>query len=218
MSQRMGGRLILFRHGETSLNERDILIGWGDPPLTPASLSLLQSEGFKRRVNELAIKQDRCIFCSDLKRAVQTSEQISRLLVVPNKKLKSFRERNFGELSGITSQQAKLIFPRFDDMRVEWNVSPPRGEDSARLFRRVSRALMRIDRAVPPRADIVVTTHSDPIALLLSLLLHNDLRDAGRIKPDYCEPQCVQRERIRDLNKIASSSWIVSHNKFGLKD
>jgi probable phosphoglycerate mutase len=65
--------LYLVRHGQTLLNTQDRLRGWMDPELAPEGVAEA-----RQLAGELELQWETAIFCSDLLRARQTADVISK--------------------------------------------------------------------------------------------------------------------------------------------
>ena len=105
-------KITYFVHGTTTDNEKNISSGWKN-----VSLSKLGIEQSKKLPNKMHNKKFDIIFCSDLKRAVDSAE-ISFKGKFPIKKDKRLRECNYGDFNGKTSElvepmQEKWITKRF---------------------------------------------------------------------------------------------------------
>jgi broad specificity phosphatase PhoE len=159
-------RLLLVRHGETSLNAARVL----QPPDTPLSArGLAQAAALARRLHEEPVA---ALWSSDLLRALQTAQAIAGARpIVPQPLL---QERNFGELRGRPCDTLG-----FDPLALR--DAPPGGESVAAFEARVDEAL---DRALAAaRRDggtVLLVTHGLVIHSLLSRRL---ARPAGLALP-----------------------------------
>lgn len=99
-------RVIIVRHGETEWNIANIRQGHLDSPLT--SEGIAQAEALARR---LARERFTAIYSSDLGRAVETAQIISRATgheIVTDSRL---RERHLGIFQGLLSDEIKEKYP-----------------------------------------------------------------------------------------------------------
>ena len=99
-------RLYLIRHGQSAGNAEGRFGGHGPTPLS--ELGLQQAE---KTAKMLAKEGISAIYSSDLHRAVQTAEPLSKLLNLPVNTSKAFRERNVGVLEGLTFDESKEKYP-----------------------------------------------------------------------------------------------------------
>ena len=100
-------RLYLIRHGQSAGNAEGRFGGHGPTPLS--ELGQRQAE---RTAEALSKENISAIYSSDLYRAVQTAEPLSRLAGVPVLTKSAFRERNVGVLEGLTFDESKQHQPK----------------------------------------------------------------------------------------------------------
>lgn len=146
-------RICLVRHGETDWNVARRLQGFTDIPLNAeglrqahAAATHLTQEGFD------------AIYSSDLQRALATAQIIGRQIDVPVELDEHLRERNFGQLQGLTPDEAAERFPDIQP-RVrarELEATPPDGESLAAFAERVHKGLDGIARRHPGQTVLAV--------------------------------------------------------------
>jgi len=95
-------KLIITRHGETNSNKQKILQGWKDTELNEDGIK--QAKNLANRLKNVKID---IIYTSDLKRALNTAEEIHKFHECPLIKDTRLREKNFGEWNGIKTSEAK---------------------------------------------------------------------------------------------------------------
>lgn len=93
----MAVKITYFVHGTTTDNEEGISSGWKDAELS--ELGVRQSKELK---NQLGGKKFDAVFCSDLKRAVDSAKIVFEG-VAPIVKDKRLRECNYGTYNGKSS-------------------------------------------------------------------------------------------------------------------
>ncbi len=103
-----------FVHGTTTDNEKEISSGWSDADLS--ELGVRQSIELKDKIE---IEKFDAVFCSDLKRAVD-SAKLTFGDTVPIMQDARLRECNYGKYNGQLSSiveplQEKMIYERFPD-------------------------------------------------------------------------------------------------------
>ena len=111
----MSVKIIYFVHGTTVDNESGISSGWKDAELSELGMQ----QGHKLR-EQTADQQFDAVFCSDLKRATDTSHIAfdNRAPVFPDARL---RECNYGKLNGSLSsivepmQEEECIYNKFPE-------------------------------------------------------------------------------------------------------
>ena len=100
-------RLYLIRHGQSAGNVEGRFGGHGPTPLSDLGMRQAEVTG-----EMLAKERISAIYSSDLHRAVQTAEPLSKLLDIPINKTEAFRERHVGVLEGLTFDESKQTFPK----------------------------------------------------------------------------------------------------------
>ena len=105
-------KITYFVHGTTIDNEKEISSGWKDVELS--ELGIKQSRELPNKIGD---KKFDAVFCSDLKRAVD-SAKISFEKIFPIKVDKRLRECNYGDYNGSPSEivepmQEESISKRF---------------------------------------------------------------------------------------------------------
>lgn len=99
----MSVQITYFVHGTTTDNEKNISTGWNHGELS--ELGIKQSKELNKIIKD---KNFDIIFCSDLKRAVD-----SGYLIFPGQKIitdERLRESNYGKLNG--SQESEVIYEK----------------------------------------------------------------------------------------------------------
>ncbi|UCG03977.1 MAG: histidine phosphatase family protein [Candidatus Heimdallarchaeota archaeon] len=102
--------IVYFVHGTTNDNEKNIATGWGD--CTLSDLGLKQTRKMSQRLKDV---QFDCVFCSDLRRAVDSVNIIwgSLIQIIQDKRL---RECNYGDLTGVKiSTLRKIMIKHIDN-------------------------------------------------------------------------------------------------------
>jgi probable phosphoglycerate mutase len=140
-------RLYLVRHGQSAGNAEGRFGGHGPTPLSELGKKQAEVTG-----DALAKENISAIYSSDLYRAVQTAEPLSRLIGVPVLTKASFRERNVGVLEGLTFDESKQHHPKDYYALVNRNYHHviTRGESYRQLVKRAMNELWEILR--PHRA------------------------------------------------------------------
>jgi len=103
-------RLCLVRHGETSWNRERRLQGQLDTPLNDIGRqqALLVAGRLERLASEAPFS---ALYSSDLERTHDTASPIAERLALPIQLTPSLRERHFGQLQGLTPEQASGEYP-----------------------------------------------------------------------------------------------------------
>jgi len=147
--------LLLVRHGETDWNREHRVQGHTDVPLN--AVGRAQAEALAESLADALLAG---VYSSDLARARQTAEIVSRhqgLAVVLEPGL---REKNFGSWEGLTDVEIADRFP--ESVRGRWGD----GESTEDVAARVLPAIERI-RARHPGESVLVVSHGGPIRIIL---------------------------------------------------
>lgn len=127
----MAGELYLVRHGRTLFNEKAIIQGWSDAPLTQEGIEMAERVG--RYVERRGIVFDHA-YTSTLTRTHQTIERITDM---PYERLDDLREWYFGIFEG---ERVSLMPPfPWGDFYVQFG-----GESQMQVRERVCRALANV--------------------------------------------------------------------------
>jgi 2,3-bisphosphoglycerate-dependent phosphoglycerate mutase len=133
------GKLILIRHGHTSLNlagEQERLRGWLDVPLDEQGLR--EAEETASRVAGFGIT---AIYSSDLTRAIQTSVSMSRVVGAPLIPAGDLRPWNLGSFAG---QLVSQLVPFLDLLKQRPELPAPGGESWNQFYERYSKRLLAL--------------------------------------------------------------------------
>ena len=153
----MAVKITYFVHGTTVDNEKEISSGWKDVKLS--NLGVRQSKELPKQIGN---KKFEVVFCSDLKRAVDSAE-ISFKGKFPIIKDKRLRECNYGDYNGKPSEiveqmQEKCITKRF-----------PNGESYEDVKKRVNEFLIFLKKNYDGK-NIAIVAHKAP-QLALDVLI-----------------------------------------------
>lgn len=191
-------RLYLIRHGQSAGNAEGRFGGHGPTPLS--DLGLRQAEVTAEQLTKEGIS---AIYSSDLHRAVQTAEFLSRATGVPVKTSKAFRERHVGVLEGLTFDESKEHHPKDYYALVNRNVHHviTKGESYRQLLRRATGELWNILRHHQGER-IAIYSHTGAICFL-TLHLMGAIRRDTRHTPWIVTSNCaINRFEIRARNNV----------------
>lgn len=156
-------KLYLVRHGESTLNGKDIYQGQYDSDLS--QLGFKQAEAISERLKEYKFD---VIYSSDLQRAKKTAESIAKyhkkIKLIIDKKL---RERSHGELDG----KPKDDFYTSKDIHNIY-VKPPMGEDFLDIKIRVEEFLKEILES--KYENVLIVSHGGTMKSILHILFDID--------------------------------------------
>ena len=188
--------LTLVRHGETDYNKENKVNGGNVD-------TVLNATG-KKQVQDLAKKLKKqkfdLIISSDLSRAVETAEIISKELKVPHvARWEELRERNTGEWTGKPGKDFLTVLPRGGIVSPGLSpLTPPGGESFEVFVRRLQGALDRIRKEYPGKR-VLVACHGGPLKCLQALVENLSLAEAAALDPknaealDLCLPSPMKR-------------------------
>ena len=133
------GKLILVRHGHTSLNkpgEDERLRAWLDVPLDETGI-----EEAVDTAGKLAGYPIECIYCSDLKRARQTAQILKRRVKARITATEELRPWNLGVFAG---EKIKDILPFLNMLNERTDLPAPSGESFDQFYVRYSARLREL--------------------------------------------------------------------------
>lgn len=170
-------RCYLVRHGKDDDSVRG---GWSNTPLTEWGIK--QVEALANDLISDSRKNIVQIFSSDLLRAKQTAEILSKKLDVPVVYLPQFRETNNGVLAGMKNTEALQKYPGLFWNTLGWDESYPDGESPHAFYDRVRDAWYAfVDRVRDQNGDILLVTHGGVINVILHIV--NGLEYSNKTKP-----------------------------------
>jgi 2,3-bisphosphoglycerate-dependent phosphoglycerate mutase len=170
MSERL---LVLVRHGQSEWNLKNLFTGWRDVDLTEKGVGEAQEAG--RKLKAQGIQFD-VAYTSALKRAQRTNELIltemgqTKVPVIRNLAL---NERDYGELSGLNKDDARVKWgeEQVHIWRRSYDVPPPGGES---LKDTLARTLPYYVTEIQPRVlrgeRVLVTAHGNSLRALVMVL------------------------------------------------
>jgi alpha-ribazole phosphatase len=169
-------RLLLARHGVTAWNDRGLIQGHSDTPLSP--LGEQQALWLHRR---LARERLDAVYASDLQRCWRTAELAAEGSGLSVRRDAAWRELSFGAWEGLTYEQAMAQDRELAERRLAdpVHVAPPGGEHLEALAGRLDLALAALRRGHDGQCVLVVT-HGGPLRTLACRLLDVPLDRAWR--------------------------------------
>lgn len=180
-----GGYLCVLRHGETDLNEAEIITGGLDVGINATG---------RGRVRELqgsfARESWAAVYSAPTRRCIET---LSELLPDPSSILirDELRERSMGELEGFSKSSYHQSLPRYEgqDLLGSFHVSPSGGEAYCDVFYRVAAFAEGLIRSVQDGDRILLCTHDTVIRMIVLLLQNVPIAEALTLQIRNAEPQ-----------------------------
>ena len=163
--------IIFVRHGQIRANKKGLWHG-----STDSSLTLKGHYQAARTAQYLAKKQSITeIYCSPLKRCVNTARYISKLIKIPILINKNVREYAIGDWEGLPF---KVLQDKYDFVnRVQANpdFSPPNGESLKNVSDRVSSFIDKLkkDNDTSKKGPILLVSHGAAISVALAKEVDN---------------------------------------------
>jgi broad specificity phosphatase PhoE len=172
--------LWLIRHGQTDWNLEDRYQGQRDIPLNDAGLAQA------RRLAEYLVCQGfefQALYSSDLQRATQTAEILSRRLNLPVQPDARLREIYLGSWEGKTGA---AILQEFDHCLATGWVSPD-GETVQQVAARMAEAASDYAQR-HPQGNVLVVSHGFSLSTLVCLARQQPLEQAYTIDIQNAHP------------------------------
>jgi broad specificity phosphatase PhoE len=165
------GKLLIIRHGHTSLNlpgRDERLRGWLDVPLDAEGLeeAAETAEQVRRSYTVNAI------YCSDLRRARQTAEVLRKQTKAPVTATSDLRPWNLGVFCG---QRVREILPFLNLLNQHLDLAAPSGESFYQFYGRYSHRLKELLQVAEASPDCVaVVTHVRNLLATSSIITGSD--------------------------------------------
>ena len=104
--------ILLIRHGETAWNTADIFRG--RVPIGLSEDGLKQAEKLAQYLNQ---KKINAVFCSPLKRALETAESVARLHQLSAQPVEGLTDLDFGKWEGQSLEMVKTQYKEIYEFR-----------------------------------------------------------------------------------------------------
>ena len=164
-----------IRHGEIESNIRKVYAGWSDEALTEVGIRQAERAGAALKKKGIGV-----LYCSPLKRAVQTAEIIGEAIGKTPVSDEHFREMRLGPWEGLREDEVARRFP--EGWRL-WNTRPADLKLDGRetLGELQGRVLEGIRRLSADYADsrIAIVSH---VAIIRVMKLYAEGRDLNDYK------------------------------------
>jgi broad specificity phosphatase PhoE len=196
----MSVQILLVRHGATDWNLQGRCQGATDRELNPVGVR--QAEAIADALTQESIH---AIYSSDLKRAQQTAELISRPHNLSVGIEQDIRELDHGALEGLTFNEIKESYPDFIQ---RWRAEPaeiqvPGGERLIDVAERAWNGLNRIVERHPAAEKIVIVSHNFPILGIVCRVTGTHLNHYRSFHVDPCG--------VTRLSRNGHDDWRITH-------
>ncbi len=186
--------ICLIRHGETDWNKEGRIQGKTDIPLN--EVGRLQAE---KSAVFLSQSSWDAIITSPLTRAKLTAEIINQTLSLPLIEMSEFRERDYGDVEGLTFTERNDKFTGRDC---------PNQETRDSVMERVMDGMQTILDTYPDK-KILLVAHGGVINLILSTLSNGEIGTGKTTLINACISNIYYDQdtwRVKDYNQIAHLS------------
>lgn len=165
-------KLYIVRHGKTLFNQKHLIQGCCDSPLTAEGIQ--QAQKLHDKLENIPFN---ACYVSPMHRAIETATTITKDRDIPlfiNNNLKEF---NFGSIEGDSEEKLRTIYPVLHGQTVD-------GFDGNNMQDFTKRILNGLDEIHKDNKDgnILVVTHSGVITALLNTISNLPEEDIIRIK------------------------------------
>jgi probable phosphoglycerate mutase len=170
---------VLWRHGQTDWNVAGRFQGHSDIALN--ELGLLQA---RRASKILAALEPDLLLSSDLRRARQTADELSRLTGLPVREEVRLRETNGGLFEGLHDYEIRERFPNEQDRWKSGDADSPvgvTGESRRQVAARVVAVVEEVAEQLDAGALAVVALHGGCARLGIASLVGLPLELVGRL-------------------------------------
>ncbi|WP_436908096.1 histidine phosphatase family protein [Halosimplex marinum] len=180
----MTARVLLVRHGETTWNRDGRIQGWADATLTETGREQARAVG--EHLADAGI--DRLVV-SDLKRTLETAAELRAAGVAAEpERARAWRERDFGELQGLTRTAIASRHPEYHRDGSLLAVRSVEGGESLPAFEtRVREGWEQLVDGLAASETAAVVTHGGPIRAALSAVTDRDLTS---LAPEFSPSNC----------------------------
>lgn len=162
--------IYLFRHGQTTFNQRGMFTGWTDAKLTKTG---------KRdaHINSIRLKNKKfqVAFHTRLSRSKDTLKEVLKNHPECKKLIEDNRmiERNYGKLNGFLHMTIVKKFnpKKYDEWHRSWDIRPPKGESFADVEKRVRSFIKYLKKFIKKnKCNVAISAHGNSIRLFRKIM------------------------------------------------
>jgi len=179
-------QVILVRHGESEANLKGIFSGSLDVKLTEYGIK--QAKECSKRIKDIHIDY---AFSSDLQRAYDTAKLVlNRNIKI--KKMKEFREMDFGLWEGCTYNEIKLKYPNDLDVWTEESRNKKCGEigeSRTEFYERIIFSYKKLINEIYEKnknSRVIIFAHSGVLRVILTEELIGNIEGYWKFRIDNC--------------------------------
>lgn len=163
-------KIILVRHGQAENNSRDLVGGWSQVKLT--KLGVKQVKAVAKRLSK-ELKGTYTLYSSDLTRAKQTTEILSKTLNMESTYAMELREFNSGIASGMVRKEAMKHYDNTSIPTLDWRPYPE-SESWKEFNTRVTSFLNKLSKT---EERVIIVSHGGTIQIIIKWWLGIPLTD-----------------------------------------
>ena len=157
----------ILRHGETPYQlKEDMHYPWPEPKDGPVLLTERGKDHIEQVTKELKRENINLIFSSDINRARQTAEIVTKELGIKATFDQRLRDIHYGIYHGKTRKEFYKDFPNTIE---RFKTAPPEGESWSECRKRVDDFLKSVESKYQGK-KILIVGHGDPLWLLEALI------------------------------------------------
>ncbi len=200
-------KLLLVRHGNTTLNSAERF--WGQTDVELSAIGIKQAEQLRDR---LATEKIDVIYTSNLRRASLTAEIIASSHQLDVINCTELHEINFGKVEGLTFKEVNQFYP---ELAKSWpdrdfTFRFPGGESIDDINNRASKFVDRLEKHTSEET-ILIVAHAGPLRLLICHLLEMETWHWRQIRIDFASlsvletyPQGAILNLLNDVSHLKS--------------
>jgi len=172
--------VFFIRHAETDM--AGTFCGHSNPPV-----NVRGREQIQKLISALIGEDIKCVFTSDLERAVSTAGTLADALAVPCVTKRNLREINFGNWEGLTWQRIQELDKAYAHRWAEAypKLPAPNGESFADFQTRVIAEVTEILNS-SDRRQAAVVTHGGVMRVVLQVMCGLPENEAWELTKPYC--------------------------------
>jgi len=193
--------ITLIRHGATIYNDRDLVQGWGDIPLSDKGRA--QSLSLAKRLKEESFD---IVFHTPLSRTIETAEIVNQFHQTPFHQIDSFREMNLGDWEGHKFTEMVRQHPEvYQQWATNVEIEIPGGESFVQLFHRVQEGVKEVMDS--PYENILISGHAMANRAILGNLMKMPPMIARKFRMENCAFSRVLVYRLETVDNIVLDVW-----------
>jgi len=198
--------IYLTRHGKTDYNDKDLIQGWMDNPLSESGKN--EAACLAKRMKETKID---IIYHSPLCRTKETAEIINQYHQAPMQVIENFIEMNLGDWEG---QNFLDVVRSHPDIYQQWatNVDAeiPGGETFRQLYERAKPGVQKV--MASPHQNILIVAHAMVNRGIIGNFMDMEPLLARRFRMDNCSFSRLLVYQLKDGYVQLMDCWNdISH-------